>query len=562
MAEEFVDARKPSAKPNPTRVILLSIILVVLVLVLLIVIYLRKGKEVTEITPTTTVTASATTVASTTPAIDRVIDEGVTWVKPVKLDDLDLIEKINDDSTDSNYIGTEYFKVATLTDGGEIILAKVNYEYKGPSLDNLEYMRFIKRNGEYKLISKNKTGSYERPGYRVKVTEYSDSFVLASLIPDQKITSGATQLIQKSGAGLTKDFDGTSLGKKVSETRWGSLYVSNGTEIANSEGAVDYAYYYIALNDGTKVVFEPLPSFIRDDGTLSITTSIDKLKDAKFSRMVTGGCGGANGSFPLVSSQTSIAGKKEVGKSSSGSKIYSLDDKDNSVVKFSYNTYSANGNVEGAKSIDDYIANYGIILWTDDFGSTQIYMNQDYLPMVECAKPVVYLYPTKETPVEVKVGANVTVSEPTYGQGWSGVAKPNGQVVVNGKAYPNLFWEGLGWGIYPQVKSGTVVKTAEAEATITSQLKAMSLNDQEIADFLEFWLPKMPKTEYVRISWIYGEDMEKLAPLYINPKPETVIRVFMDFAGLDVPVNIAKQELPSFERKGFTAVEWGGLLVK
>ena len=133
---------------------------------------------------------------------------------------------------------------------------------------------------------------------------------------------------------------------------------------------------------------------------------------------------------------------------------------------------------------------------------------------------------------------------------------------MDGKTYPNLFWEGLGWGEYPQIKSGTIVKTADARETITDQLKSMNLNDREIADFLEFWLPKMPKTEYVRISWIYGEQMDELAPLQVTPKPDSVIRVFLDYAGLEKPIALEKQVLPKFDRNGFSVVEWGGLLAK
>jgi len=564
MGEEFIDARKPIKKPSPVRLILLIIVLVMSIIGLLIVVYINKAREISSQVTATVVASPAVSpeTASQTATVDRVVDEGVTWIKAVKLDDLDLIEGISDDSTDSNYVSTDYYKVANLSDGGEIIIAKVYFEYKGPAFQEFEIMRFIKRDGQYKILQKNRTGYTENPGYRTKDYNYDNNYILSSLIPDQKITIGSTQLILQEDAALTKKFDEAVLGKKVGETRWGGLYVSEGTELSSSEGAVSYAYYYVVLNDGTRAIYEPLPSFMRDDGTLNITGEVDKIKEAKFSRMVTGGCGGSNGSFPLISSQSAISSKMEAGKSASGSKVYYLSDSDNSVVKFSYNTYSASGAVDGAKPIDEYISNYGIILWTDDFDSTQIYMNQDYLPMVECAKPVVYLYPTKDTPVEVKVGANVTVSEPEYGQGWKGIARSNGQVVVDGKTYPNLFWEGLGWGLYPQIKSGTVTKTLAARELITSQLKYMNLNDREVADFLEFWMPKMPKTEYVRISWIYGEEMEELAPLYINPKPDSVIRVFMDFAGLEAPINIEKQVLPKFERKGFTAVEWGGLLAK
>ena len=56
--------------------------------------------------------------------------------------------------------------------------------------------------------------------------------------------------------------------------------------------------------------------------------------------------------------------------------------------------------------------------------------------------------------------------------------------------------------------------------------------------------------------------MNDLAPLSISPKPDTVKRVFLDFAGQNTPAtDLAPQQLKGFMRTGFTVVEWGGLLL-
>ena len=48
------------------------------------------------------------------------------------------------------------------------------------------------------------------------------------------------------------------------------------------------------------------------------------------------------------------------------------------------------------------------------------------------------------------------------------------------------------------------------------------------------------------------------APLTVSPAPDSVIRVFMTWYASDEPRDITAQQLPSFEREGFTVVEWGG----
>ena len=51
-------------------------------------------------------------------------------------------------------------------------------------------------------------------------------------------------------------------------------------------------------------------------------------------------------------------------------------------------------------------------------------------------------------------------------------------------------------------------------------------------------------------------------PLYINPKPDTVIRILMEFKALDEPIDVVEQKLETPTRTGFTVVEWGGTKLK
>ena len=46
----------------------------------------------------------------------------------------------------------------------------------------------------------------------------------------------------------------------------------------------------------------------------------------------------------------------------------------------------------------------------------------------------------------------------------------------------------------------------------------------------------------------------------IEPKPDSILRIFLSIKKLDKIVDIEEQNLERFERKGFTVVEWGGSL--
>ena len=80
--------------------------------------------------------------------------------------------------------------------------------------------------------------------------------------------------------------------------------------------------------------------------------------------------------------------------------------------------------------------------------------------------------------------------------------------------------------------SGTVVKRADALNTIKAQLKQQGLTQSESNGFVAYWKNKIPAEPYVRITWFNTAEMNGLAPLTITPKPDTLIRVFLDMDGL------------------------------
>ena len=47
-------------------------------------------------------------------------------------------------------------------------------------------------------------------------------------------------------------------------------------------------------------------------------------------------------------------------------------------------------------------------------------------------------------------------------------------------------------------------------------------------------------------------------PLEVTPKPDTLIRVMMEFKSSNKYVDLKEQKLDIPERKGFVVVEWGG----
>jgi hypothetical protein len=213
-------------------------------------------------------------------------------------------------------------------------------------------------------------------------------------------------------------------------------------------------------------------------------------------------------------------------------------------------------------SATQFQADHAVMVAKNALGQYVIYERQDFVTAGGCGKPVIYLYPQQPTTVSIKIGADVTASDPAYTQnGWQDItALPGSTLTYQGQTYNSLFWEGLGLGPYPAIDSGTVVPRAKLVSTIRQQLQAQGLTTQETDDFLAYWQPKLPTTPYTRLTWLDTAQMNALAPLQVTPKPTTTLRVFLDFQGLYQPIAIKPQTLHTTPRIGFTLVEWGGLL--
>lgn len=180
-------------------------------------------------------------------------------------------------------------------------------------------------------------------------------------------------------------------------------------------------------------------------------------------------------------------------------------------------------------------------------------------------KPVLYLYPEKKSDVSVKVNLkNCTFSctYPEYGRGWKVTAYASGKLINHSdkKEYSYLYWE-LKGNITYDFSKGFVVKGKDTAAFLQKQLSAMGLTPKEYNEFIVYWLPKMQNNKYNLISFQTKAYTDNVA-LDITPKPDSMLRVFMAYKPLTKPVNVPAQKFKSFERKGFTVVEWGGVEVK
>lgn len=313
--------------------------------------------------------------------------------------------------------------------------------------------------------------------------------------------------------------------------------------------------FYVKAPDGSLVRYKYIPEIVKDD-VPQVTWTNGTANTEKYTYTDVTGCGGSN-----YASVVKLADNELVaaGKTTSGQQIFELKDTNHPLLKSAYEQYYA---PENKLAYADYVKTHPLFFWKDPFARLIKFQNSKYVPLAECGKPVIYLYPEKTTAVNVQIApqGGFTYTEPAYGQGWNVVAQPNGVLTnqADGKTYPYLFWEGRG-ALYSAPAKGWVVARSDIPAFLDEKLRQLGLVDNEIKDFKEYWLQYMQKKPYYFISFLGNSAMDQIAPLHITPAPKTVIRVLMDFEGLDQPKSVQGYEIKTPTRDGFTVVEWGGV---
>lgn len=181
-------------------------------------------------------------------------------------------------------------------------------------------------------------------------------------------------------------------------------------------------------------------------------------------------------------------------------------------------------------------------------------------------KPIIYLYPTVETKVTVKLlkDKNLTCSYPKYQDGWNILAKPTGILndLNNNRQLYSLYYENISDIHFHIENDGFVVKGDDSAKFLEEKLSILGLTERESEEFIIYWLPKLEANKYNYIRFASLDEINENMPLEITPNPDTIIRVLMTFKGLDTPIDVQEQQLHTPDRTGFVAVEWGGTEIK
>ncbi|MSU55283.1 MAG: hypothetical protein EXS46_01955 [Candidatus Taylorbacteria bacterium] len=497
----------------------------------------------------------------------------INWIKPIPSKGFGIFKKPTsiENAEPDREVSAKYYKIGTVIDGkykdGELYMAiTVSTDPGGEGLRQL-----INRSGKITIINLTSDDlsqvnrSYLENSYFDKnKVSFDYSVILPELDFPKQLTNDNNNYSLEWGGYSIDLFDvkykPTDLKLAFTDSKFGKFYLE-ASEEKNSDGSIKKNGFYVKAPDGTIRVYSlDIAFYDKNHHVPQITWNNGEINTSEYIYTDAGGCGARN--LASVIPNILIEDLKISGKTTFGDNIYELRDTNSSILKKiyenDYNPYDA-----PKKSYAEFIKSQPAFFWFDQFERLIKFQKMEFIPQAECGKPVIYLYPTKKTDISVKVEpkGGFSKTEPEYGEGWNVKATPEGILteISTGKTYPYLFWEGSG-GIYETPKKGFVIAKNEVHNFLVEKLTKLGLNNQEQKDFMEFWEPRMTDAPYFFVTFLGNKQMDILAPLTISPKPDTTIRILMDFSPLQKPEQVEGFEIRTPERKGFTVVEWGGVV--
>jgi hypothetical protein len=223
---------------------------------------------------------------------------------------------------------------------------------------------------------------------------------------------------------------------------------------------------------------------------------------------------------------------------------------------------------------------YQAILLFDLYFRGQIYDEYGRPPFgTNVYKPNIYLYPKQPMAVTVEfdLPALLTETLPEYGDRWQVMVWPDGRLAVggdhagnSGQNYDYLFYESISNPALFSYEQGWLLPAdlAGREKELRRILALYGFNERETADFLDYWLIKLPdgKTYYAYPQ--PTEVVDQIMPMTITPCPDNVCRLWFVFLAVDhekltekaLHSPVTPPVVEAINRDGFHVVEWGGVV--
>ena len=147
----------------------------------------------------------------------------------------------------------------------------------------------------------------------------------------------------------------------------------------------------------------------------------------------------------------------------------------------------------------DSLYSVKLIAFTGSNSDTLVRVIGQIVEQIEVYKPNIYIYPQKTINLCLNIsfpfGGKITESIPVYNQG-GGVSVDSSSRIDN--KYDFLFYESLQPDKF-QYKQGWCIAQSDLKSFFIRNMSLYNFSDNEIKDFLEYWIPKLILNKYYKI---------------------------------------------------------------
>ncbi len=203
---------------------------------------------------------------------------------------------------------------------------------------------------------------------------------------------------------------------------------------------------------------------------------------------------------------------------------------------------------------------FTVTLEASNSTSTDTYTDTILVSWTMVEKPNIYLYPTETTDISVTLdfpeSGYIVTSIPEYDDGWLVTAESDG-IIDN--TYDYLFYESVQPDVW-QTEHGWCTSQDDLAGFFQTNMQAWNFNENEINDFIEYWIPRLTDFDYYAIYPQEKHLIEQVIEMDISPIPANLNRLFYLLEGSQDFNILSEPDIVPFDRTGFTVVEWGVIL--
>ena len=204
---------------------------------------------------------------------------------------------------------------------------------------------------------------------------------------------------------------------------------------------------------------------------------------------------------------------------------------------------------------------YIVSLTAKNSNGSSILIDTLYVNWLSVDKPNIYIYPKERIDICVELsfpqGGHVIKSIPTINNNiWCVNVNPTGRI---NNTYDYLFFESIQPNIW-QHEKGWCVSVDSLEDFFRFNMECYNFKDNEIFDFVEYWIPRLKDYKYYKIYPQTNDIIKNVIELNFSIQPDNVNRLYYAIMGSNEYEEMSIPLIKEINRNGFTVVEWGCII--